>query len=943
MTTEIAKDKHRNREQHNEIARPVRRKQFQSCDRCRKARRACDAVARGINPLNRAFGIVDGEVAPEDACSQCHKTKRPCTFRWLSSIPQDSLPRSVRRNLGNPQVGHASRADSAAPIALHQLQSQPFPSWFPAEVTPHVDFSFNPNYEAMYEDFHALGSLESSNNGVLGNDSTASANLQPADLVSLPGYPQERTQPQPYATSNLETHAHSLFTGLDTLPFHNGRDGDGNWPASRVNEYSLCHLPNQTSLPPTPFSQNPVFSVAYSAASLPPENPINHTESAMAQETNKSMIIVEFRKIYENSLENALECWLTEGNCPYQKQLFPTKTLKTLNVPKQGLVVTSIYNRVRQLEASLAPLRKKPLCSVEVAGASKTLRAVIMAFASQWSRNGAEDGQQRQQTTSAAAMSNSGPFDDVEDFLGFEMTLRESLWNEAQRLIGTWGHCDSFLIILAQMIFALTQSPSSDEDINPKTSPTSTSAWPAMPTDLEMDPSTTILADRSQHKSSPYSPYSPLPQSDYTDALSSDDKNSRVRCLDTALRHLLAWKKHLEASAISEQHGAAMTSPLIGKSDAAQQLVASFGMLFWFGVMCDTTTCVLSQRALIIADGDTAFVLPSFSNETGEPRNSPAPEQTTGGRLNSCLWGTYLIEQDRVHSTVVLNGLPSTDDVQAHKHRVLQDAIPIKVLLWRKLGTLEAAFNRQASPQAIESLIAEALQVYEYWNANYGGFFEDCIASHGMLSFKTQSWYVILAGHWHLACLRVAKCIEQIDKDGRSDGLRRALRQSSALVLEMQKASIFAIATLARVSCSPSTNSAAASGGGRYHSAMINAILLTEPWTDVLHQALTLACYTLLDWYCCWQDRQRHLHAKVTWYRDWVYHSTELVDLYMKCSACVDGLMVLSCKSSLAMRTALVLKMTLERHDGTSEIPTSDMDGSPTVLVEQLPAREYFT
>lgn len=940
MTTEITKDKHRNREQHNEIARPVRRKQFQSCDRCRKARRACDAVARGINPLNRALGIVDAEAGTEDACSQCHKTRRPCTFRWLSSIPQDSLPRSVRRNLGSPEVEHASHADSAAPAASHQLQSQPLPSWFAAEITPGVDFPFNSSYETIHEAPHTFDSLDSSNNGILRGDSTVSADIRPVDLAPLPSYALERTQPQPHSTSHLEGHASvGLFTGLDTLPFYDGRDGYGPWSAPCMKADAPLHQQSQASFSATSFSQDHVSAAAYSAASLPLGNHVNHTESAMAQETNKSMIIVEFRKIYENSLENALECWLTEGNCPYQKQLFPPKTIKAPSVPKQGLVVTTIYNRVRQLEASLAPLRKKPLSSVEVVGASKTLRAAIMAFASQWSRNGTEDSQQRQQITSAAAMSNSGPFDDDDDFLEFEMTLRESLWNEAQRLLRCWGHCDSFLIILAQMIFSLTQPPSSDEDNNPKTSPTCASASSATPTEPEMGHSTTMLADCSLNKTSPYSP---APRSDSADALSSDAKDFRVRYLDSALQHLLAWKKHLEASAISEKPGASMTSPLIGNSDASQQLVASFGMLFWFGIMCDTTACVLSQRALIIADGDTSFVFPSFSIETGEPRKSPPPEKATGASFNSCLWGTYLMEQDRIRSSVVPNGLPSTDDGQAHKHRVLQDAIPIKVLLWRKLGALEATFNQQASPQAVEILIGEALQVYEYWNRKYGGFFEDCIASHGMLSFKTQSWYVILAGHWHLACLRVAKCIEQIDEDGKSDGLRRALRQSSALVLEMQKASIFAIATLARLSCSPSTVSPAVSGGGRYQTAMINAVLLTEPWTDVLHQALTLACCTLLSWYYCWQDRQWHLHTKATWYRDWVHHNTELSDLYMKCSACVDGLMVLSRKSSLAMRSAIVLKTTLGRPDGTSEASASYMDGSPAVLMEQLPTTEYF-
>ncbi|KAF7621423.1 hypothetical protein AFLA_011724 [Aspergillus flavus NRRL3357] len=197
-------------------------------------------------------------------------------------------------------------------------------------------------------------------------------------------------------------------------------------------------------------------------------------------------------------------------------------------------------------------------------------------------------------------------------------------------------------------------------------------------------------------------------------------------------------------------------------------------------------------------------------------------------RSRSQLRGTFLL------SPQPLSGAKArwpcrTDEAFA----ILQEAIPVKVLLWRRVARLQN-LNAGTGQRDIEDLISATLSVYQYWTVAYDQFMRDRIANHEVLPAKVQSWYVILAMHWHLGCLLAANCIERVDNDSLSANLQRSLRRSAGLVLELKKANRNAIADLARVSCPNGRQMFRDSV--EFHPALSETPLLTEPWTNVLIQ-----------------------------------------------------------------------------------------------------------
>lgn len=68
------------------------RRQYRSCDQCRKGKRACDIV------LSEEPGSTHQSAAP---CSNCAKTRKSCTLDWLNSN-QPSIPKGRERRDTTP-------------------------------------------------------------------------------------------------------------------------------------------------------------------------------------------------------------------------------------------------------------------------------------------------------------------------------------------------------------------------------------------------------------------------------------------------------------------------------------------------------------------------------------------------------------------------------------------------------------------------------------------------------------------------------------------------------------------------------------------------------------------------------------------------------------------------------------------------------------------------
>jgi len=105
------------------------RRQYQSCDQCRKSRRACDAAT--LRVANFPLGDDDSSDPSEclvDACSNCARTSKKCTFEWLRTLPKQSLPKGVKRKLGlnepcHPPAAHPTSNTSEAGYHSHYHNS----------------------------------------------------------------------------------------------------------------------------------------------------------------------------------------------------------------------------------------------------------------------------------------------------------------------------------------------------------------------------------------------------------------------------------------------------------------------------------------------------------------------------------------------------------------------------------------------------------------------------------------------------------------------------------------------------------------------------------------------------------------------------------------------------------------------------------------------------
>lgn len=82
------------------------RRQYRSCDQCRKGKRACDIV------LSEDSGSTHQSAAP---CSNCAKTRKSCTLDWLNSN-QQSVPKGKRRDTTPNQQQLTELAAEWAPL-----------------------------------------------------------------------------------------------------------------------------------------------------------------------------------------------------------------------------------------------------------------------------------------------------------------------------------------------------------------------------------------------------------------------------------------------------------------------------------------------------------------------------------------------------------------------------------------------------------------------------------------------------------------------------------------------------------------------------------------------------------------------------------------------------------------------------------------------------------
>ncbi|KAL4799726.1 hypothetical protein BDV19DRAFT_400236 [Aspergillus venezuelensis] len=794
-----------------------KRKQNHSCDPCRKGKRGCDA------PETRIEGYT---------CSNCRRWKKQCTFKWVASrrtAPGAKHPRSRTK----PNNATAPSIPSAAP------------------VIPTPDSS----------DIHAL--LNSYNSildeGLLSYQPDLFPFTDPPNLPSSGSAKVDATQDIPrnldlshnWQTSDLPAKSDRFLSPLSSHLSSN--------PLQQLITHDTTqqlHAPSSTSSDDTAPSDSP-FRWNLCIAS-------DKTAQQFARSTMSRNLI----RIYHDSMENALSCWLTEHNCPYSDDInyfLPPRQIKEWGPSWSNRMCV----RVCKLDRVSTSLRGRALSVEEDKTAAKALHLAIVAFASQWT----------QHAQSGTAL--SVPQDITVD----ERSIRKNTWNEARHALQHCTGIPSFRVIFANIIFSLTQAPL---DGGPNASL-------ALGQLLDNDGAPVFLETANRQLYTFRHKFARLQR----EAPPSVGEMPRRGSTASTLTEIF------DVPPTPSESVTAQVNPVLADQDHRSTL----SLLFWLGIMFDTLSSAMYQRPLVVSDEDSQITSapspsldPELSFDFGAPINLDCWEFPPHDRINSLdqndVWGDLFLRTS--HSRELHYSSTQTHHPQ---HRwpctyeqaasTLSKATPVKVLLYRRVTQLQTLIYRGACPARLENAIQRALAVYNHWTTTYQPFMLDCVTNHDKLPSRIQSWYVILDGHWHLAAMLLADILESIDRSNLGTEIGRRERISSDLISTLRIENALAVGGLARSSLT--YDQGKCNLAGHFHDSLNEVAFLVEPWTVVLIHSFAKAAYISLEYVDIEQD------------------GTEVAGAFAQnCHYCICALRYLGRKSDMASMVARDLTRGLE-------------------------------
>jgi hypothetical protein len=381
-------------------------------------------------------------------------------------------------------------------------------------------------------------------------------------------------------------------------------------------------------------------------------------------------------RIYHDSMENSLSCWLTDHNCPY---ILTTESRDSaMSEPRNATREwgsswsNRMYDRVVHLDRAYTSIRSRSLTVNEERMVSKALNMSIGAFASQWAQAGERSTRQPSFPTETGL-----GIDGIPQSNDFERSMQETLWHQTSQLLHQAASIDSFRVVFALIIFSLTQRP------------------------LDITQSTSNATE---------------PRLGYESFQAMVQDDDAPLFLEIAMRQILAHRRkleRLERETVIRENGR-HEDPL------QEEDRATFNMLYWLGIMFDTLSAAMCQRAVVVEDDDCE--LPRTNTCSADQHTISKWDQSsvgctqqfqTGGRNpNSCLnffdfqapkegeiWGDLFIRNGGLRSEFGVTRWPCSYWLAAS---TLSSAAPVKVLLFRRVSQLQALVSRRASATKIE-------------------------------------------------------------------------------------------------------------------------------------------------------------------------------------------------------------------------------------------------
>jgi hypothetical protein len=564
--------------------------------------RSCDSCKRG----KRACDADKRVDFANQTCSNCLRKNQVCTFNWLKTASENHQERERKRRRSAEQSGDDQIEDHTPTSSVN--------------YHPRIPHSIAKEAHCGLQD----GGIQWSASVEDGEQEDCFNVTQNEDLDDIPD--------ESIPLKNLDS----------VQPGRNVEQGLFKPLPSRRDSANLRrHGRNQRNDASSPFM-----------------------DILLGERTSRGFVTNGLLRIYNDSMENSLSCWLTEHNCPYTMTRYKPSILSASKATREwsGSWSNRMYNRVLQLDRSYASLRIRTLTAEEERTVSKALNMTIMSFASQWAQAG-ERGAGRRMADSQFAADGFPQSND------FERSMQETLWHQTARLLHQAAGICSFRVVFALIIFSLTQRPLDTTRPFARTDPK--------------------LRTHYEH----------------FQALIQDDDAPIF--LEIALRQLLAQRRRLERV---EQD--------LGRDPLRQEDRDTFNLLYWLGVMFDTLSAAISQRPVVVDDEDSELP-PSTSNANAEslgwptpptvhsdqfrmPGNNhsiptnPAGSETSNGHE---VWGDLFTRDGTLEVDPGAARWPCSYKLAAS---TLSSAAPVKVLLYRRVAHLQALVSRKASPVRIE-------------------------------------------------------------------------------------------------------------------------------------------------------------------------------------------------------------------------------------------------
>ena len=371
--------------------------------------------------------------------------------------------------------------------------------------------------------------------------------------------------------------------------------------------------------------------------------------------------------------------------------------------------------------------------------------------------------------------------------------------------------------------------------------------------------------------------------------------------LEAALRQLysLRWKWEQY-----ERQQATRTEAQFHEAAPVSEHQETFKLLFWLAVMFDTISAAMLQRPVVVSDEDSSIAPADPWKPTKSATSSITAVDLDGWGPSSWpqsrrkdhsldIWGSLFLEKKPPQQEISgSSSFPTAEEAAT----ILCDAAPVKVLLFRKVGHIQKLISRRAGCEVLEAAVEQAVRLCRFWDTTYGRFISQCVANHHELSSRIQSWYVVLAGHWHLGGILLADVIEEMDAVGMSQPSQRLNRQVSGFIQKLRRNNATAISELCR--CSLGGDNISSSRTREFSYPVNQVALLSEPWTVVLIQSFSRAGYVFASQLSSLEERRTYTQS--IWDDEYSLNKR-------RCECCIQGLLSLGNKSDMAYLAARYL------------------------------------